>query len=347
MAAVIASNIADLVTTTLQNVEKAKFTDIVTTLQRLVCMGRLLKKNKTVFDSGVDFRFDLMTNHNNSAGAAGLYYQLNINVPDVMTQGIIPWRHTKYHWAIERREIAMNRSPSKIVDIALVRRTSALASFALYLEDMFWGLTPSTDTITPYGYANWIVKNATEGFNGGNPSGYTSGIGSISTTTFPNFQNWTAQYTNATREDLMRKWYKAAEYTDFDTVVPNMPTFNTGDDMAYYTNWGLLGPLREILRGNNDDLGGDLAAFESGTTFMQKPVERVPQLDADTTNPLIGINWGEMAIAGLRGEWMHETSIPMMPNQPTVAAHVVDLTMQPFTRNRRRHFILATGTTLP
>lgn len=345
--AVLSTGIGDLVTTALNNVEKLRFTDISQPLQKLLALNVMTKKNKVIFDSGVDFRFDLMTDYNHGAKSQGLYYQIKVGVPDVMQQAIIPWRHVGWNWAIERREIAMNRSPVKIVDIALTRRLASFVGAAVYLEGVLWGQPAVTDTVTPYGIPSWIVKNATTGFNGGVPSGWTS-IGNINPTLYPNFQNWTFQYIYPTVDDLMQKWYQAAEFTEFETAVPNMPTFDSGDEYAFYTNWAVLGPVRQILRVSNDDLGSDLENYGgSRTLFMQKELIRVPQLEADTTGPIYGINWGVFKFAGLRGEWLHETPIPIMPNQPTVAARVTDLTIQPFTYDRRRHFVGATSTSMP
>ncbi len=347
-----ASGISDLLKTTLENVERLKFTDITSPLQRYLAMSRLMKKNKVVFDAGTDFNFDLMTDDNHSAEFKGLYAQDVIGVTDVMTRANVPWRHITWNWAIERREIAMNRSPNKIVDMALTRRTAAFISAVKKFENRFWRVPATTDDVNPYGVPYWIVKSATEGFQGITPSGYTA-VAGITPSAFLNddgtykWANWAAQYVAVTKDDLIRKWRKAAEFTDFDTPMPDMPVFNTGDDCGYYTNWAVLGTLVEILQAQNDDLGSDVAAYEGKTTFMQQPVVRVPQLEEDTTNPVYGINWGEFKTAGLRGEWLHETMTPIMPGQHTVAANFTDCTLNYFTHNRRRHFVLATGTTLP
>jgi hypothetical protein len=246
----------------------------------------------------------------------------------------------------------MNRAPRKIVDLALTRRMSSFISAIKLFESKFWRVPATSDTVNPYGVPYWVVKNATEGFYGQLPSGYTS-VGGLVPSAYLNpdgtskWANWTFQYNAVTRDDLIRKWRKAAEFTDFDTAAPDMPTFNTGDDCGYFSNWGVIGLLVEILQTNNDDLGPDIAQYEGKTMFLQKPVVRVPQLEEDTTNPVYGLNFGEFKIAGLRGEWLNETKVPIMPGQHTVSATFTDCTLQPFTRNRRRHFVGATGTTLP
>lgn len=344
------TGIADLITTTLNNVEPMKFTDLTSDLQRYVAFSNLIKKHKTVFDTGADFRFDLMVNVNGGARFVGLYAQDNVNVPDVMAQATVPWRHVTWNWAIEEHEVAMNRSPRKIVDLTLTRRIASLAGAVQLFEHAFWAVPSSTNTTDPYGVPYWIVKSGTAStatsFTGATPSGYTT-VAGISPTTYPRWQNFADQYTFVTPDDLLKRWYKAAEFTDFDTVVPDVPTFNTGDDMGYYTNYGVLQPLEEMLRNRNDNIGTDIGKYQGSTMFMNKPVVRIPQLEYDTTNPVYGINWGEFKCAALRGIWLKETKIPIMPGQHLVSANFVDCSFNFFTHNRRRHFVLATGTTLP
>lgn len=347
-----ASGIADLLSTTLENVEKLKFTDITSPLQRYIAMSKMMKKNKTVFDAGTDFSFELMTDDNGSAEFKGLYAQDVVNDQDVMARATVPWRHITWNWSIERRVIAMNRSPLKIVDMALTKRIASFISAVKKFENRFWRVPATTDDVNPYGVPYWIVKNATEGFYGQLPSGYTSVAGIVPSSYLnpdgtSKWANWTFQYTAATREDLIRKWRKAAEFTDFDTPMPDMPTFDTGEGFGFYSNWALISPLVEILQGQNDNLGPDIAAYEGKVMFMQKPVQRVPQLEEDTTNPIYGIYWGEFGTAGLRGEWLNETQTPHVAGQHTVAANFTDCTLNWFTRNRRRHFVGATGTSLP
>lgn len=352
MAVLQASGISDLLKTTLENVEKLKFTDITSSLQRYIAMSRLMKKNKVVFDAGVDFNFDLMTDDDGSAQFVGLRAQDTVNATDVMVRATVPWRHITWNWNIERREVAMNRSPLKIVDMAMLRRIASFISAVKKFEVKFWRSPGSGNDVDPYGVPYWIVKNATEGFYGGLPSGHTTVAGLVPNNILNDdgtsrWANWTFQYTAITRDDLIRRMRKASEFVDFETPMPNMPTFNTGNDCAYYTTYAVRGAMVEILQGNNDNLGNELAKYQDSVMFMQKPVVWVPQLDEDTTNPVYGINWGEFKTAGLSGEWLHETVVPTMAGQHTVAVNFTDCTLNWFTHNRRRHFVGATGTTMP
>ncbi len=221
-----------------------------------------------------------------------------------------------------------------------------MIDIAELMESNFWGPpVPITDVLTPWGVNTWIVKNATEGFNGGAPSGYTT-IG-LNPTTYPNWNNWTYQYTAVTRDDLIRHARKAAEWTHSEPPVDGIPTFNTGDNYGFYTTYSVIAQLEEALESQNEDLGTDVASMDGKVLFRRVGVTWVPKLEADTTNPFYGINWGDAKTIILAGWWLKETSVPIVPGQHTVAAQFVDSTYNWVWKNRRSNFVLATGTTYP
>lgn len=346
MATLQASGIADLISTSLDELGELKMTDLMSTYNKTIAMKRTIKKGKMTFQAGPNVDFNVITGTNNSARFVGLYEQDNVNVTDVMTTGTAPWRHVNWNWAIDRREVAMNRSPRKIVDLTQSRRLAAAGSAVELFEQKFWRGPASTDTTNPLGMPHWIVKNNTEGFNGAAPSGYTT-VGGLNPSTYTRWKNYTAQYTAVTFDDFVRKVRKGMWETDFEPLVEDIPTYNTGNDLAMYCNYALGSVLEELLLTQNDDLGPDLASMDGKVMFRRVPVQILKVLEDDTTNPMYLINWGEMHAAGLSGEWMYETRIDKVSNQHTVAAVHTDCTMNWFTRNRRRHAVFATDTTMP
>ncbi len=344
--ALLATQVGDLVQTTLRDLGRGRFTDISSPLQRHTAMKNLVRKNRIQFESGYGFQWDVMVGQTGAAVNIGLSASDNVNDVDVMTQATADWRHSTTNYAIEARVLDMNREPARIVSYVKAKRLACLISMAELMEANFWGPPVSiTDALTPWGVNTWIVKNATQGFNGGVPSGYTT-IG-LNPTTYPNWQNWTDQYTAVSMDDFIRKARKAATFTDFMPPVDGIPTFNTGDDYGFYTNYGVYGPLEEALQTQNDNLGPDVASQDGKVVFRRVPVTWVPKLEADTTNPFYGLNWGEFKTFILTGWWLRETHIPIYPGQHTISAHFMDCSYQFVTRNRRCHFVIATGTTYP
>lgn len=327
-----------------------KFTDLMSDYQNTIALKRLIRKNKITFDAGPEIEFNVITDHNNSARFVGLGESDVVDIPNVMTTGKIPYRHITWNWAIERREIAMNRAPRKIVDLAKTRRIASFGSAIIKFEYAFWRAPASTDTTSPFGIPYYVVKSNTavttnDGFNGGSPATSTN-VANLSPVTYLRWKNYATQYTAVTKDDLVRKWRRMSVYTDFMPLVDDMPTYNTGDDYGYYTNYTVLGTLEEILESQNENLGSDVAPMDGKTMFRRAPVAFVKELDLDTTNPVYSINWGEMKTVGLRGEWMNETSIPIQPGQHTVSATHTDCSFNLYCRNRRRNGVLAQNTTM-
>lgn len=344
--ALSATQLGDLVQTTIRDLGKPRYTEIATDLQVHTAMRNLLRKNRVELQSGSGVQWDVMIGQSGAAANIGLGASDNVNIVDVMTQATADWRNTTTNYAIIGQEISMNSEPSRIVDLIKTRRIAAMISMAEIMESNFWGPPVAfTDVLTPWGVNTWIVKNATEGFNGGAPSGYTT-IG-LNPTTYPRWNNWTYQYTQVSQDDLIRHWRKAATFTNFQPPVEGIPTFNTGENYGYYTNYGVLGPLEEVLGSQNDNIGDDVAKYDGRVHFRQIPVNWVPKLEADTTNPVYGLQWGEFKTMILKDWWLRETHVPIYPGQHTVSAHFLDCTYQWVARNRRSHFVLSTGTTYP
>lgn len=344
--ALTATQLNDLVNTTLRDLGKPNFTEIATDIQDHTAMSNLMQKNRVEFSSGYGVQWDVMVGQSGAAANVGLGASDNVNIVDVMTQAQADWRNSVTNYAIIGQEVSMNNEPSRIVDLIKTRRIAAMISLAEIMEGNFWGPPVAiTDSLTPWGINTWIVKNATQGFNGGAPSGYTT-IG-LNPTTYPRWQNWTDSYVAVSRDDLIRKLRKAATFTNFKPPVDGIPTFSTGNKYGYYTNYGVVGPLEEALESQNDNLGNDVASRDGAVMFRRVPVTWVPKLEADTTNPVYGINWGVMKTIILKGWWLKETHVPVYPGQHTVSAHFLDCTYQFVTKNRRCHFVVATGATYP
>lgn len=346
MPGIAAENLGDLLVTTQRELGEPNFTEIATDLQDHVAMRVILKKNRVEFQSGTEIQWDIMVRHSNSAANVGLYASDNVNVVDGMIQARIPWRNTTTNYAIDRRELKMNRTPRRIVDLLKARRIMALIALAEKMETNWWGFPSAADPETPLGAPYWITKAATEGFTGGTPSGYTS-VANVSVSTYPRWQNWAGPYTAVSKDDLIRKMREAATKTYFRPAVDGVPTFNTGDSYSFYANYNVVGAMEEQAEAQNDNLGNDVASMDGRLMFRRAPVMYVPKLDADTTDPVYGINWGVFKIHPLRDEWMVATDIALTPGQHTVSSHHIDLTYNFACRDRRRNFVLSNGTTYP
>ena len=342
-----ADDIADLIKTTQRDLGRMKWTDISYNLQEYIALPMILQREKVSFQSGYGIQWNVAVATSGAAKDTELYATDSVNVSDVMQTANIPWRHVTTNYAIERREIAMNRAPAEIVDLVRIRRNDAMIDMAKHLEERFWTKpATSADNQRMYGIPYWIVYPGTVSGNGSfagtNPSGFSAGAGNLSSTTYPAWSNWASTYTAITSTDLIRKWRRAATFTNFKAPVPS-PSYATGNQYGYYTNYNVIGPLEEALEAQNDNLGNDIASKDGRLLFRQVAVTWVPYLEANTANPVYGINWGCLKPAFLAGEYMREEGPNAASNQHTVFVTHVDTTLNLMCTNRRMNFVLGTG----
>ena len=346
MAFLQADDIADLIKTTQRDLGRMKWTDISYSLQEYVALPMLLQREKVSFQSGYGIQWNVAVATSGAAKDTELYATDSVNVSDVMQTANIPWRHVTTNYAIERREVAMNRAPAEIVDLVRIRRNDAMIDLAKHMEERFWTKpASSSDNQRMYGVPYWItytdnsLTNANGGFDGGNPAGFSAGAGNLDSASYSSWKNWVAKYTAITSTDLIRKWRRAATFTNFKAPVPS-PSYNTGNNYGYYTNYNVIGPLEEALEAQNDNLGNDIASKDGRLMFRQVPVTWVPYLEANTANPVYGINWGVLKPAFLAGEYMREEGPNPASSQHTVFVTHVDTTLNLMCTNRRMNFVL-------
>jgi len=350
MATIQATDVADLVTTSLNDLGRLRWTDIASTYQNTIAMKRLIRKQKTVFDSGPEASFNLMTDVGDSARWVGLGEPDVVDIKSVMTTGKVGWRHITWNYAFDFREPLMNSGAAKIVDLIKTRRYSELGSAIIKFEQAFWRVPALTDVKTMFGLPYYVVKSNTatttlDGFNGTVPSGYTV-VANISPTTYNRWRNYATQYTAVSKDDLIRKARRLRFYTDFMPLVDNTPEYDLGSDYGQYTNYSVVGALEEILESQNENLGTDVASMDGKTMLGRSPVTPVKELDLDTTNPLYFINWSKLGVMGLRGAWMVETTIPKVGGQHTMTAIHTDCSLNLLCYDRRAQGVLATNTTM-
>jgi len=348
-----AANIADLVTTTLRELGRNRWTDNASYYRNTIALKTLINKKKTTFDSGYEIQFNRMTGVSQSARFVGLGAEDVVTITNQMGTCSVPWRHVTWNWAYDYREPLFNSGAAKIVDLIRTRRVAAMGSAIELFERAFWRTPASSDDVTMYGIPYWIVKSNTaatiannNGFNGLSPATSTN-VAGINPNTDDKWRNYATQYTTVSKSDFIRSARRMAEMTKFTPLVDDVPQYDKGEATEFYTNYALYSTLVEILESQNDNLGADIAPMEGKPTFMRGPINVVPELDSDTTNPFYQIAWSVFCVKGLSGSWMKETVQPVVPGQHTLSAVHTDCTLNTLCYDRRKCGVLATDTTMP
>lgn len=351
-----AANILDLITLTLPQFKRFKFTDISSNYQKTIAFKRIYRQKKTKNEDGdgVSIQFQLMTDTNGSFRFVGLGFTSVLAIPSTFISGSTPWRGWTYNWSVDGAEPAMNAGPAKIFDIMKARYFQGVGDMIKGVERALWRVPAVTDDTSVLGIPYYVVKSNTaatfannDGFNGSVPTGYTT-VAGINPTTYPRWQNYATQYTIVSKDDLVRKMRRMAEKTDFSPLVDDMPVYDVGNDYGWYTNYGVYGSWVEVAESQNDDLGADIAPMDGQKVmFRRAKLDWLPELENDTTNPVYCIDWSTMYAARMNGWWEKEIKVDLNPQQPTMASvHKVTRTNL-ICVDRRKNGVVATDTTMP
>lgn len=341
--------IIDLAKTTQKELGKLKFNQIAQKLQRYEVLGKIMKKDKIQFDSGNGIQRNVMVKDSGAAKNVGLYEKDEVNVSDVMEQIDIPWRHTTTNYAFERREMAMNRGASRIVNLMKVRRTDAMLSLANLMEEKFWSKPEnSNNKLDQFGVQYWVVPDSTiaagvagSGFYADAPTGFANGVGNL---IHQNWGNFVGKYTSVTKTSLIAVMRRAHRKIGFESPV-DVPDYRKGRGQQYriYTGLETLENMEKLGEAQNENLGRDLASMDDTITFRRHPIVWVPQLDEDATAPsgaLYMLDYAWFYPVFLRGEYLRETDPKAVSDQHTVFVTHIDLTWNLLCTDRRRQAVL-------
>lgn len=304
------ADIDDAVLLTQNNlIKKGAFVDMQTDLTDHVAVREIWKNRKKKFDGGLNWEFEVMMDHNHSARTVGLFSNDGSSIADVMKKGEVSVRHVNAHYLYDLHEKSFQQGGHAIVDLIKTRYVGMMISWFELLEELLWSKpSDSSNTLDPYGIAYWVTKNATEGFNGGNPAGFSDRAG-IDSDEYTRFKNWTAQYAAVSKADLIRKMRHAHRTTRFRSPVshstPDLGKMANG----IYAGDNVIGLMEELLEAQNMNLGNDLASKDGRAMFKGTPMTYAPKLDNDTTDPVYMLDW-KWLICGVMVGWENNLSKP-------------------------------------
>lgn len=346
MATLQAADISDLVASTLRDLGPLKFQQIAQNLQYYEVFSKWFRKDKVAFDSGYGIQKTLMNKlDSTSSKHVGLLDTDQVNIPDVLDQLTVPWRHAQTSWGlIYQTDILMNRGKSLILNVVKPRRAAALLGLVEELEDKAWGQAPAaSDKLLPYSIQYWLTESTSTGFNGGVPSGHST-VGGVDLNDSPNFKNYTAQYANVTKADLVKKLRTAHRKIRFvSPVTIEDYRGGMGDRYRLYVNEETISDLEDLGESQNENLGRDVASMDGTITFRRHPIIWIPKLDARSDNPVYMVDHSTFYPVCLKGDYLRESQADKAPNQHNVFQVFVDLTYNYICVDRRRNAVLTTG----
>lgn len=341
----------DFVQATQKRYTKKKWSDISLPFQdykfaELIARGKESEMEK----GGTQLEFKVQVANTGTFKSTELFGTDNPGVVDLIKAVTVPWTMQTVNWTYDVNETEFQGDDdTMIVDEIDIRRHSAWNDFYTGMETLMWTApTGPTDVPrTPLGIPTWIVKSSTAafGFNGTNPSGFTDGVGGLSSTTYPTWANGTFTYAQIDKLDLCAKWKEA--YTKCQFKAPHSYNdINKGPRRyGFYSVYSVIAALERLLENSNDNLGTDLGKYAGAVMFKGVPVEWVPALDNtasaayDSTNPIYGIDWnvfGWKFQKGINQKWLP----PVIPPRQSTVRYVPLINAGQFqAADRRRLFV--------
>lgn len=323
-------------------IKRGAFVDMQTDLTEHVAVRELWGRRKKKFAGGDPWEFEAQVDHNHSTRAVGLYETDGGALTDTMIKGTVNQRHINSSYEFDLREKSFQQGGTKIVDLIKTKYVGMMVSFFEWLEPVLWD-EPADDNKTPFGVDYWVTRNASTGFNGGNPANFSSGKAGISQSDQARWANWTARYISVTKEDLVRKMREASMKTKFRSPVSHAEPTMGGMSNGVYLNWATLSIMEEILEDQNMNLGNDIASKDGRSRFKGTPLTYVPQLDNDSQNPVFLLDWKWMSIGVMPG-WENKLTPPyMVPGKHNVRRVDHDASLNMVCTNLRRQAVISTA----
>lgn len=329
----------DFVNLTLPLYKRYKWTDISLEHQEYIS-ATLIDEKKVVEQGGPTVSFRLKTKNTGNARNTGMYAQDITKVEDVTIAASVPWAMQTTNFSYDIYEDLFQSDRETIIRELQIRDHDAMSDMAELNEENLWSAPTGTNDTRPMGIPFWLQKNAAEGFNGGNPSGFSAGCAGVSSTTYPRWRNYTFTYSAVSPDDLVVSLKKAIAFTHFVPPVPH-PELGFGkSDYTIFTTYRVTEPAERLAESRNDNLRADLARYLNQVTVGGIPLKWVPYLEAnDTADPLYGVNWRTFRPYVKKNANMRRNPPKPAARQHTVREVHIDNWMQYLCYNRRLNFV--------
>lgn len=341
--------IDDLDNLTLRRFRKKQWVDISLPLQKYFFADRL-KVQKSVEDGGTKLNWKVVVDNQGTFKDNELFGVDKTSRKDVTKEAEVEWSMQTVSYTYDINEsIFQSDDEVTIVEQLAILIYGAYKDYYIGMEDRWW-TTPTSSSQNPrkpFGIPHWLVKSSTAayGLNGGNPTGFSSGAGGLSSTTYPQWANGTFTYNNITEEDALDTWSEAIDKSHF--IAPrNFANLVSGlPDYSFCTTHSVLQDLRKHLKANNDDIGIDAMRYRGQVLVQGTPVEWVPALTnsdsaaVDTDDPIYGINWNTFAWFFQRNRNMNWSDPQIPDGQHTVRDRFMDCFGNTRCYDRRANFV--------
>lgn len=345
--AIAPTDFADIVMNTRSRVQKRLWTDISMAFPQYLFVDRVIKGKKFKIRGSHTIQENLQVRNNSSFELGGAYDPTQAHVQDVANKITETWSSNRCHtmWADDEL-VYQGDSDSEIIDVYDQRVHAMENDYVEGMEYQFLG-TPSSSSQSPMpikGLKYWLQSNATEGFNGGDPSGFSAGAGNVSTGTVPAWANFTNSFSVVSQTDLFDKLSRALKFCDFRAPNPYPSIYEEGHRWSILTTLDNIQEFEVYTTGANDNIGTDIGRFRGMVTFRGIPLEywwvlsHPDSTAVDSADTLYGVDWNTWNFYFQRGFDGKIDVLPMGAQQVGVTTMWMRTIAQLMCGNRRRNF---------
>jgi hypothetical protein len=332
------------------NYVMGKWQDISLPLQEYKFASRLFDQAKKDEMGGENCKWKLETDYADNFQVVELYHRDSSDRKDVLTEGSMPWALTTANYHYDLDEAVFTRGLPEIVDYISLREKGLNKSFFAGMEDLMFadGPTgPSQRPMPPATLLYWLQASATEGFNGGDPTGWGDvGAGNILTGSYENWKNRTFSYAVVDHEHFVKPIVRSLDKCDFKPMpIPMNDIVPQGRfNWELLTTYSRVELCRDMLRSGNDNIKADLGTWMNSVMIRNVPMTWVPawtnsnSINARTDGIVLGVNWATF-------KWYYQSSRNMRKRKPfqhpdmsLVRIRCMDDSGQIVCFDRRRNF---------
>jgi len=339
----------DFIQAYLQRYVMGKWQDISLPLQQYKFASRLFDRAKKDEMSTAYCKWKLKVRNNDNFQVVGLYHRDSSNRVNMLTEASMKWAMTttNYHYDID--EEVFGQGAKQIIDYMKLQEDGLMVDFFTGMEDIMFGEGPTDPAQNPFPPCSllwWITADATEGFNGAEPSGFESvGVGNIKTSDYPAWKNRTFSYTQVSQEDFVAKVIRSMDKCMFEPPIafPDIVSQNR-PNWELLTTYSRIERCRELQRLQNDNIGKDLGEYAGSVYIRNVPMVNVPawtnieSINARTDGIILGVNWATF-------KWYYQSGRNMRKRKPfqhkdmsNVRVRAMDDSGQIVCFNRRGNF---------
>jgi len=355
MPPIVTTDLLDLANGTLAFFDRNSLIDLASDQQNYLFIPELFNKHRMQLDGGDTIDWFALVNKSTTAHHAGHYVQRIIETKDVTAQASIRWGRTVESFGVDEAAIRMNAGNQvKLIDLFGSKRAASWLGFLELVESTLSGHPGQSDGITPFGMKSYCVKKITGSsatypgeFGGGNPSGFSSGIG-LNSSTYSGWKNYTLKYTDVSADDSVKGMRACMGQTAWKTPlrskIESMVTDGGRPNLQVYMKPQLVWEHEALAQLQNDQLGDDLFKFAGSTRVNGHPLVEMRALDSDSDDPIYGFDWGVAKIAVLKGyEQIESDEAKELSGYVGVIGKDLDLVYNLKVKNRRRLWVMATA----